>query len=414
MRHSRPYLFSDYDLRQPLENHFQSMLNEVNAMGDDQLLNTSVDDMVTYLDDKFKIETILIYEDGITVDQTETEIDVSHDQMRNIRDRSKPYYLKGTSNKFFVPYSGDKTLFQCKPSTSTMSPPVAVVTNSELVLNYNSTNHDAAGIRDQFNRDLSEIKRHVEWINNDVTSHNASIATRANQIVTQRREKILANRGLALSLGFPMREREGAPKTYSVPEVRRKTPVRPPVATSEIFKPEPALDKKEYEHILTVIDNMVLVMERSPHAFSGMGEEDIRQHFLVQLNGQYDGQATGETFNFEGKTDILIRAEGVNIFIAECKFWRGPKSFVETIDQLLGYTSWRDTKTAILIFNRNKNLSAVIEKIPALLEVHPNFKRHETYDRGSGFRSVFHNKDDVGRELILTVHVYEVPSDEET
>ncbi len=414
MRHSRPYLFSDYDLRQTLENQFESMISEVNAMADDQLLNTSVDDMVTYLDEKFKIEPIIIHEDGISVDQIETEIDVSHDQMRHIRDRSKPFNIKGTSNKFFVPYSGDKTLFQCQPSTSTMSPPVAVVTNSELVLNYDLTNHDAAGIRDRFNRDISEIKRHVEWINNDVKSHNVSIATRANQIVTQRREKILANRGLASSLGFPMREREGAPKTYSVPEVKRRTPVRPPVATTEAFKPEPALDKKEYEHILSVIDNMVMVMERSPHAFSGMGEEDIRQHFLVQLNGQYDGQASGETFNFEGKTDILIRADGVNIFIAECKFWRGPKSFTETIDQLLGYTSWRDTKTAILIFNRNKNLSSVIEKIPALLEAHPNFKRHETYERESGFRTVLHHRDDAARELTLTVHVYEVPSDEKT
>jgi len=334
--------------------------------------------------------------------------------MRSIRDRSKPFYIKGTSNKYFVPYTGDKTLFQCQPSTSTHSPPVAVVTDGELVLSYDTTEHDAAGIRDQFNRELAEIKRHVEWVNNQVVSHNATITTRANQIVTQRREKILANRGLASSLGFPMRERKGAPKTYSVPEVKRKAPVRPPTVTTETFKPEPALDKKEYEHVLSVIDNMVLVMERSPHAFSGMGEEDIRQHFLVQLNGQYDGQATGETFNFEGKTDILIRAEGVNIFIAECKFWRGPKSFVETIDQLLGYTSWRDTKTAILVFNRNKSLSTVIEKIPSLLETHQNFKRHETYNRDSGFRSIFHHRDDTGRELILTVHVYEVPSDEKT
>jgi hypothetical protein len=41
---------------------------------------------------------------------------------------------------------------------------------------------------------------------------------------------------------------------------------------------------------------------------------------LVQLNGQYEGQATGETFNFQGKTDILIRVDGQNIFVAECKY----------------------------------------------------------------------------------------------
>lgn len=41
-----------------------------------------------------------------------------------------------------------------------------------------------------------------------------------------------------------------------------------------------------------------------------------------------------ETFNSSGKTDILIRVENRNIFIAECKFWRGPKSFGEAIEQL--------------------------------------------------------------------------------
>ena len=51
-----------------------------------------------------------------------------------------------------------------------------------------------------------------------------------------------------------------------------------------------------YEHILSVISSMVDVIERSPRAFKDMHEPDLRQHFLVQLNGQYGGYATGETF----------------------------------------------------------------------------------------------------------------------
>ncbi len=411
MRYSRPHLFSDYDLRSTLDDQFRAMQSEIESMSDDRLLNTSVASMVSYLEEKYRIEPVSINEEGITIDQKEIEIDVSQDPMRSFRDRSQPFYIKGTSNKFFVPFSGDETLLKCQPSTFTHSPPVATVENNELVLNYETTEHDPEQIRVQFDRDISEIKQFIKWIEKDVLAHNSIISNRANQFVMKRRDKILANRGLASSLGFPMRERENAPKTYSVPEVRRKPPVRPPVASSKPFKPEPALDAKEYEHILSVIDNMVLVMERSPHAFSGMGEEDIRQHFLVQLNGQYDGQATGETFNFDGKTDVLIRADNQNIFIAECKFWRGPKSFTETIDQILGYTSWRDTKTAILLFNRNKNLSAVIEKIPSLISGHSNFKRFEDYERESGLRAIFHHRDDPGKELLLTVHIYEVPSE---
>ena len=67
---------------------------------------------------------------------------------------------------------------------------------------------------------------------------------------------------------------------------------------------------EDYEHILSVLSNMVTVMERSPDAFKSMKEEDLRWQFLVQLNGQCEGRATGETFNAGGKTDILIREEG--------------------------------------------------------------------------------------------------------
>jgi hypothetical protein len=90
----------------------------------------------------------------------------------------------------------------------------------------------------------------------------------------------------------------------------------------------------------------------------------------VRLNGQYEGKATGETFNGEGKTDVLIRHEGGNIFIAECKFWRGEKAFLETIDQVLSYLSWRDTKAALSISNKNRDFSSVLAKIKQVAPTH--------------------------------------------
>ena len=166
----------------------------------------------------------------------------------------------------------------------------------------------------------------------------------------------------------------------------------------------------DYQHILSVLSNMVIVMERSPKAFKDMGEEDLRTHFLVQLNGQYEGQATGETFNYEGKTDILIRAEGRNIFIAECKFWTGPSGLRDALDQLLGYTSWRDTKTALLIFNRDREMSTVLKGIPEVVGEHPRFKVDRTYASETGFRYVFGHRDDPNREMILTVLAFDVPA----
>jgi hypothetical protein len=158
------------------------------------------------------------------------------------------------------------------------------------------------------------------------------------------------------------------------------------------------------------MSSMVRVMEQSPKAFDKMGEEDLRTQFLVQLNGQYEGRATGETFNFQGKTDILIREGDRNVFIAECKFWGGEKQFLETIDQLLSYLSWRDTKTAIVVFNRNANFSDVLSKIAEAVPKHKNYKRTVGKPNESSFRYIFHQPGDPNRELTVSVLAFDVPT----
>jgi len=129
----------------------------------------------------------------------------------------------------------------------------------------------------------------------------------------------------------------------------------------------------------------------------------------VQLNGQYDGQATGETFNYEGKTDILIRSGDRNIFVAECKFWDGSAKLIQTIDQLLGYLSWRDSKAAILLFNRNRNFSKVVEAIPQVVKTHSNFQKDEGKRGETRFRYAFRHKDDPAKVLHVTILVFDVP-----
>lgn len=111
---------------------------------------------------------------------------------------------------------------------------------------------------------------------------------------------------------------------------------------------EPELEEVEYQHILSIIETMAKTMERDPDAFRAVSEEHLRTMFLVPLNSQYEGHASGETFNYNGKTDILIRSGDRNIFIAECKYWGGPAVLTATINQLLGYLSWRDSKAAII------------------------------------------------------------------
>jgi hypothetical protein len=264
-------------------------------------------------------------------------------------------------------------------------------------------------INAEFQSTLKGIKEYLDRIKDDVDRYRTSMRKTVRPRIEKRREKIVKDGDIVSSLGYPIRKREGAPETHVAPIVRKKIiPVLPPVRKPHT-PPDWHLEMSIYEQILEVISSMVHVMERSPRAFRGLAEEDLRIHFLIPLNSQFVGKATGETFNYSGKTDILIRVEDKNIFIAECKIWNGPQTLLDAIDQLLGYTTWRDTKTAILLFNRNKDFSAVIAKAKETAKRHPNFKREISYSSETGFRYIFRQREDPERELTLTILLFDVP-----
>ena len=403
-------LFRDADLGDVLAEQERAMSNDIGSLSEDHVLNTSPEELCDYFVEKYRVEPLVIDESGIQTDYGDAQIDVSHRFDYGAFDRSSPTYVTGTRITFFVPFSGDAGQFKYRPSTFSLNSPRGVVRGNELVFVYDRTTQDVSNIRNEFDRDLLNVQQNLSRIADQVKQFNSTIHTTASQQIAARREKLLQDRGIIEGLGFPLRRRSSVPRTYASPEVKRRiVPQLPPVSTKP-YRPEPTLPNDEYEHILSVISNMVMVMERSPSAFKTMGEEDLRQHFLVQLNGQYEGQATGETFNYEGKTDILIRAEGKNIFIAECKFWTGSAGLIEALDQLLGYTSWRDTKTALLIFNREATMSTVLQRIPQAVREHSNYKTDLNYESESGFRYVFSHRDDPGRELALTVLAFDVPA----
>lgn len=183
---------------------------------------------------------------------------------------------------------------------------------------------------------------------------------------------------------------------------RRKieTPRRP--TTSGPFEPEPALPEPQYEQALGVLRNARNALERTPSMTANLDEEKIRDLLLVLLNAQFEGAAVGEVFNAAGKTDILIRAGDRNVFIAECKIWKGPKAIRDALGQLLSYLTWRDTKAALLLFIRTGEPTTIITKSIAEIEGHANYKRtRDTADDGERYDFILHANGDPNREIQL-------------
>lgn len=405
-------LFFRTDLFSVQEHQRQEILNEIARMDGNRLLNSNPDDLTAYFAEKYSINVPTLDKAGMQADQKEAQIDVSGDPRRMISNRSRPFYVPGTRITVWIPFDGDADLFKVRPNNYTMSPPRGRVVDQTLEFALEGTNITADQARAEIDQWLNSVEQYLSWHRDGLRGFNEGIASLARDAIMKRRAKLLADQRLVESLGIPLRHRDGALPTYKAPEVRRKIAPKMPTSTTGPYKPEPTLEMAEYENILGIMQSMVKVMERSPKAFHDIGEEDIRMHFLVQLNGQYQGQATGETFNYQGKTDILIRSGDRNIFIAECKFWGGPAKLSETIDQLLSYLSWRDSKTAILLFNRNKDFSKVLAAIPHTVKSHQKFRKELLQPGETAFRYVFRNKDDDAKDLIVTILAFDVPRHE--
>lgn len=405
------YLFHKGDWFATQDAWKKKLVASIEAMNGDELLNTSTVDLAKYYVSEYELEVPTIYPDDIVVDQRETQIDISQDRNRLIHDRSRPYHIAGTSVDVDLPYTGSKVGFDIQPSTRNFNNPRAYVGNDVLKFSVTGTDLTPERVKQEVDRRVASINEHLGWLANDAGGYNASLEALATQAIERRKEKLLEDKSLVAGLGFKMKARPGQSETFAAPNVRRKIrPTTPkPTASRQAFKPEPTLTDQDYEHILTVLENMVGVMEQSPGAFREIDEESLRTHFLVQLNGHFSGDATGETFNYEGKTDILIKVDGKNIFIGECKFWTGEKGYLETLDQVLSYLSWRDTKAAVLVFSRNKDFTGVLSKIEESTTEHPNFKKQVSKRSESSWTYLFGHKDDANREISITVQAYNVP-----
>jgi hypothetical protein len=147
-------------------------------------------------------------------------------------------------------------------------------------------------------------------------------------------------------------------------------------------------------------------LERNPSTVARLNEEQIRNILLIGLNNQFEGNVGGEVFNGAGKTDILVRVEDRNVFVGECKIWKGPKTVTDALDQLLTYLVWRDTKAALLLFVRSGDIAAITDKAVAALSAHPSVKRRGPHVDDDRHDFVLGANSDANREIKLALLIF--------
>ncbi|MCC8198249.1 MAG: hypothetical protein LIP06_06650 [Tannerellaceae bacterium] len=162
-----------------------------------------------------------------------------------------------------------------------------------------------------------------------------------------------------------------------------------------------------------IIDHIFYIgqgLEKSRSNYEKFDEEGYRDYLLPSLNSFLSQHiSTGETFNKTGKTDILIQdINGLNVFIAECKIWKGEEEIHKAIDQLFNrYVRWRDEKVALIIFNKNvKGFTEVINKTKNKLSQHPLCEKFVEEKYPTSFSFIFKHADDNNRFIKLELMLF--------
>lgn len=408
------YLFTKQDLHHLLENHKLTIRSKIDELDQDYLLKANEDELKDHFLDSYGIEPPKLLEDSIYVDEpSETEIDMTGDPSY---DWGGPFHrgrltVKATRVVIHVPFDGEAELFKWQPNSYTLNPPRARISGNELLLVYEVRSGDSRNLDQQWRRDVASIQQYLQTVRSQVEQCLQALPGIITSAISTRKTRLQESMGVVGGLGLPVRRSGDQVVSVALPKKRRPSPAPLPEVPPGPYKAEPTIDAAEYEHILQVISSLTVAIERSPSAFAHMAEEQLRDHILIQLNGHYEGRATGETFNSSGKTDILVRVQDKNVFIGECKFWKGQKAFLETIDQLFGYSCWSDTKTAIILFNRNRDHTKVLQIIREQIADHPKFRKELQHKAENHLRYLFEHPEDPDRRIYLAVLAINLPSE---
>lgn len=401
--------FSEYDGYSMLEKQKSAVTEEINQQNDDYILNVNKEEYIQHLNSKFRIEPLEIHKDQLSVS--------THEELIPAEMHSIDYFMEpGTSYardviQFHLPFTGDEQLLKVRASSNSMSAPLITIEGNCIcfkIINFNLT---PERIKQESDNIINSIISKNTNLERDINNYNSSIEAIATQALDSRKQKLLQKKDLMSALGVPIRQAGNTSSTFSVPAKRTKAIAEKPKPSvaEKGYTPEPTIDHTIYVQILKIIHDVGKQFERLPSTYVGKEEEHLRDHMLLILEPNFEGSATGETFNKSGKTDILLRHEGKNVFIAELKFWDGQKGLLETVTQLLGYLTWRDSKSAIVMFVRNKKFTTVLDAAKEAIKKHPNYLGFVSEEEEGWYHYRFHINNDENREVKLSLMLFHIP-----
>jgi len=377
---------------------------EIEGKSKEYILQVDETEFKQYLYNEFALEKLKI------LDETEKVIpNTRKDFERNPRTGRS---FERDVYTFVIKYlfTGTPDLFHYKPNPVTMTTNTIYVDNIQKTVSYNfsMTNRDSDTFKKMKNEGYHNSFVNLNNVNNGVKKWNDNLLNIISAQFDIIKQKYKDENDFFAEINATI---DADTKTlFSVPTIEKIVIPLPEVENKKKYNCYPAMSKEMYEDVLKTIYTAGTGMERKPSLYIGKDEEELRDLFLFHLELRYKSvTATGETFNRNGKTDILLKysEDGSNLFVAECKFWHGPKEFHKAIKQLFeNYLTWRDSKTALMFFLKNKGFSEVLTKIKEEIKTNPLYIREGNNHGESSCSYILSLPQDSEKEIYLEMMLF--------
>lgn len=366
-------LFRKKEARIYFDEKKAELASEIVSMSDNDIMTADFEAWIEYYVSKYQIEPIVLYETNITLNINETKVKRYNQWSSMDRNESKYYMIDGYSISYKIPYDGSPVLLELQPDSfimtkfevdSMINPRGEEVGYFNLSFDYTKQElNDQQDVEEftkkKFQHELTAYKTMVGNVNANANQYKASLPNYIKEQLAKRRDKASDFKRISEKLNIPLSLNQDAP---NVAPIVLKRIVRTPVNMPQKSKTEPeyCIADKDYDNIINIIHSVCQSMEATARTFTKNGEEELRDFIVATLNTHYDGRVTGETFRKIGKTDIHILFDNKAAYIGECKIWHGIKNFEEAISQLFGYSTWKDTKMSLIVFNKeNKDFQSI-------------------------------------------------------
>ena len=399
--------FRDYDLSKVIANQWASVKSKIDSMSNEEIMANDLEVLAENMYQEFFIEPVTIFEEDFSQRSIKQgKIQKYIDPF--FRDYSGREYVEidGVIAEFYFPYTGESDLFKCQASTFSMGVYPEITVNKSTVsfrierslseMNNTNAKDNLLGSLDHA---LKEIRDGLSYANNDVSAFNRSLKGQALKWLEEKKKKVEVFFNIATLLEVPIEKKEYA-QTH-IPLKRNIIPVAKHYESSNYY----GISEGDYKDILSSIKHTGSTYERTPSSYKLLQEEDLRNILLAALNGIYKGDATGETFRNRGKTDICIERDNRAAFVAECKMWTGQKEVEKAIDQLDGYLTWRDCKTALIYYVRRKDFLKTLESAEAALRAYDSMRNVTVLDKNE-FECLFLSKANPGQQIKMRVMLF--------